>query len=131
MDLFALRYFMEDRVKPVYHMLEDDKIILTAKIIRDRRYDKKTKTVIVGGRAKVIDFEREHGLYFVGVVLNRKVEWSYTYKGYHDIPGGWYELEFEQHLKLDKRMVHGVISNTLMYKKCNQKNIKDLVVVYE
>lgn len=131
MDLIALRYFMEDRIKPVYHLMEDDKILLTAKISRDRSRDVKVKYVVTNGKQKAVEVNREHGLYFLGVILKTKAEWSYTYTGYHETSREWYELEFEQHLKYDKRIERGVISNTLMYKKVNQKGMKDMVVLYD
>jgi hypothetical protein len=128
-DLIALRYFMNDRIKPVYHVCEGDNILLTAKIDRSGRYSKKVKSLGIGKSA--VETDREHGLYFLGVALKKKNMWAYTYKGWHDIPGNWFELEFETHLRHDKRTEYGILENRLMYKKVNQKGIKDLVVLYE
>jgi len=121
MNLVVLHYLQNDRIKPSYHLGEGDKILMTAKIYRSdegrRPNGKSTK-------------DRDYGLYFVNVVMNKLPMWEYTYKGFHPSPGGFFKMDFEKHLKHDQRVVAGVIENRMIYDTVREKNVKDMVVLY-
>lgn len=147
MNLCVLRYAQYDKVKPIYHLAEGDKFLLTAKINRDGDHTTShingfTGTVSGSGAGKILvnmgngpqwqttNKDRENGLYFVKVVMNKKPVWQYTYTGYRQKYASWFEMEYMQEL-LNSKGDSGVIENKVFYKSMREEQMKDYFVLYE
>src|SRR5271166_4376280 len=96
MNLTVLRYCLYDLIKPVYHLKEDDKFLLTARI--DKEEINPNITYASKLRTTLINSHKECGLYFLKVVMNKKSMWQYVYRGYHKKGGAYFEMDFETHM---------------------------------
>ena len=148
MNLCVLRYAQYDKVKPIYHLAEGDKFLLTAKISPDQGIftpniggTYKVSSSIGGTVNQVLVYtptggkwanknqDREEGLYFIGVVMRNKPMWRYTYENYHKKGYNYYEIDYSSEFLNKKES--GVIENKILYKSMREEQMKDFFVLYE
>ena len=130
MNLCVLRYAQYDKVKPIYHLAEGDKFLLTAKISPDSPTVFGTPGIFkLNGQIPKKISDREEGLYFIGVVMRNKPMWSYTYENYHKKGYNYYEIDYSSEFLNKKES--GVIENKILYKSMREEQLKNYIVLCE
>jgi hypothetical protein len=152
LNITVLRYAQYDKVKPIYHLAEGDKFLLTARISPDTSGAGFQFTPSIGGTYKVSSvgpggasntilmnvggspkwekpFGKEEGLYFIGVIMRNRPMYRYTYENYHKKFSNYYEIDFSTEFLAKKG--NGVIENRILYKSMREDQMKNFFVLYE
>jgi len=130
MNLTVLRYVQYDRVKPIYHLAEGDKFLLTAKIKPETMAGKVLTNTNFGPKFVTLQkYDKDEGLWYIRYLMNKKPMWVYTYKSYENKWRNHYEIKYETHL-LNEKSKDNVANNKIFFNSFKESELKNYLVLF-